>query len=370
MKSAHFGGRPRVGRGPTGGGGGGRQRTRQRRLSAGQRGEGRGASGQSALADSKIAQLSHLAAENPNLSPPPSQVQELIQSSKADRTVAAYLAVITRFVAWHQAMDCSDGALDGSAAAALFLAQEHSRTKGKTEGARAALIWYFDLLGCQANPARAPIAVAMAQGAQRRAPPVVHHEKVMGEEMKLIYSRFTGPNLSLIDHRIGTVLSLLFGAFLQVSEVVALRKDGISFDSGRVWLAIRRSKTDQLGKPERRPIARSDGAYCAVANLEKWIARVPRLASLFPCLSTATSTANKPMSADSVRAELQRVLQACGIARLLTPHSFQGGAATMAVEKGVPVRAVMAMGHWQSPGGFAPYVALNAKILAGADNLL
>uniref|UniRef100_A0A914VY58 Tyr recombinase domain-containing protein n=1 Tax=Plectus sambesii TaxID=2011161 RepID=A0A914VY58_9BILA len=238
------------------------------------------------------------------------------------------------------------------------------------EGARAVLVWYFDLLGCQANPARAPIALAMAQGAQRRAPPVVHHEKVTGEEMKLIYSRFTGPNLSLIDHQIGTVLSLLFGAFLRVSEVVALRKEDISFDTRHVWLTIRRSKTDQLGKAERRPIARSDSAYCAVANLEKWMARVPWSAFLFPCLSTVTSTATKPMSADSVRAKLQRVLQACGIARSLTPHSFRGGAATFAVEKGVPVRAVMAMGRWQSPGGFAPYVAVNAKTLAGADNLL
>uniref|UniRef100_A0A914XTL6 Tyr recombinase domain-containing protein n=1 Tax=Plectus sambesii TaxID=2011161 RepID=A0A914XTL6_9BILA len=322
------------------------------------------------FADSKVAQVSQIAAENPQLRPPPSLVKELLLALKADRTVAAYLAVITRFVAWHQAMHCADSAIDGPAAVALFLAQEYSRTKGKMEGARAALVWYFELLGCQANLARAPIAVAMAQGAQRRAPLVVHHEKVTGEEMRLIYSRFTGPNLSLIDHRIGTVLSLLFGAFLRVSEVVALRKDDISFDSGRVWLAIRKSKTDQLGKSERRPIARSDGAYCAVANLEKWMAKVPCSAFLFPCLSTATSMATKPMSADSVRAELQRVLQACGIACPLTPHSFRGGAATMAVEKGVPVRAVMAMSRWQSPGGFAPYVALNAKTLAGADNLL
>uniref|UniRef100_A0A914VTP8 Uncharacterized protein n=1 Tax=Plectus sambesii TaxID=2011161 RepID=A0A914VTP8_9BILA len=46
------------------------------------------------------------------------------------------------------------------------------------------------------------------------------------------------------------------------------------------------------------------------------------------------------------------------------------GAMMMAVEKGIPIHAVMAMGCWQSPGRFAPYVALNAKTLARADNLL
>uniref|UniRef100_A0A914X3T5 Tyr recombinase domain-containing protein n=1 Tax=Plectus sambesii TaxID=2011161 RepID=A0A914X3T5_9BILA len=203
------------------------------------------------FADSKVAQVSRIAAENPQLCPPPSLIKELLLASKANRTIAAYRVVITRFVAWHQAMHCADGVLDGPAAVALFLAQEYSQTKGKTEGAKAALVWYFELLGCQANPAMAPIAVAMAQGAQRWALPVVHHEKVTGEEMRLIYSRFTGPNLPFIDHRIGTVLSLLFGAFLQVSEVVALRKDDISFDSGRVWLTICRSKTNQTGKSER-----------------------------------------------------------------------------------------------------------------------
>uniref|UniRef100_A0A914W0L5 Tyr recombinase domain-containing protein n=1 Tax=Plectus sambesii TaxID=2011161 RepID=A0A914W0L5_9BILA len=332
--------------------------------------KGRGVNCQLAPPDSKVAQLSGLAAANPDLCPPPSLIHELLRASKADRTVSAYMAVITRFVTWQQALHCSEGAREGATVVALFLAQEYSRTKGKTEGARAALAWYFDLLGCDANPARAPIATAIAQGAQRRAPPVVHHEKVSEEEMKLIYNSFTGPNLSLIDHRIGTVLSLLFGAFLRVSEVVALRRDDISFEGSRVWLTIRRSKTDQSGKTERRPIARSDGAYCAVTNLEKWTARVPRSDYLFPCLSTAQSTATKPMSADLVRTELRRVLKTCGIARALTPHSFRGGAATLAVEKGVPTRAVMAMGRWQSPGGFAPYVALNAETLAGADNLL
>uniref|UniRef100_A0A914XF92 Uncharacterized protein n=1 Tax=Plectus sambesii TaxID=2011161 RepID=A0A914XF92_9BILA len=144
--------------------------------------------------------------------------------------VYMYLAVTTRFVAWHQEMHYADGTLDGPAVIALFLAQEYSWTKGKMEGAREALVWYFDLLGCQADLVRAPVELAMVQGAQRWAPPVVHHEMVMREEIKLIYSRFTGPNLSLSDHQIGTVLFLLFGTFLQVSKVVALRKDDISFD--------------------------------------------------------------------------------------------------------------------------------------------
>uniref|UniRef100_A0A914WJF3 HTH psq-type domain-containing protein n=1 Tax=Plectus sambesii TaxID=2011161 RepID=A0A914WJF3_9BILA len=73
---------------------------------------------------SKVAQVSWIAAENPQLCPPPSLVKELLLASKANRTVSNYLATITQFVAWHQAMHCADGVLDGPAAVALFLAQE------------------------------------------------------------------------------------------------------------------------------------------------------------------------------------------------------------------------------------------------------
>uniref|UniRef100_A0A914WHE8 Uncharacterized protein n=1 Tax=Plectus sambesii TaxID=2011161 RepID=A0A914WHE8_9BILA len=127
------------------------------------------------LAARKACRDTALATENPHLCPPPSQVQDLIWSSKADWMVYMYLAVITRFVAWHQEMHCTDGTLDGPAVLALFLAQECSWTKGKMEGAREALVWYFDLLGCQANLVRAPVELAMAQGAQQWAPLVVHH---------------------------------------------------------------------------------------------------------------------------------------------------------------------------------------------------
>uniref|UniRef100_A0A914VHG9 Tyr recombinase domain-containing protein n=1 Tax=Plectus sambesii TaxID=2011161 RepID=A0A914VHG9_9BILA len=263
-----------------------------------------------------------------------------------------------------------DGSLDGPTAVALFLAKEHARTSGKTEVARSALAWYFDLIGCQANPARDPIPVAISQGSLRRAPPVVHHDKETEDEIKLIFQSFTGPSLPMSDHRIGTVLTLMFSAFLRVSEVVVSKRSDVKFDSSHVWLNIRKSKTDQLGKAERRPVAQSGGPFCAVSNLERWLARVPQATFLFPCISTVQSTATKPMSVDLVRAELRRVLQVCGITRSLTPHSFRGGAATLAIEKGVPTRAVMAMGRWASTGGFAPYVEVNAKTLAGADRLL
>uniref|UniRef100_A0A914V7W6 Tyr recombinase domain-containing protein n=1 Tax=Plectus sambesii TaxID=2011161 RepID=A0A914V7W6_9BILA len=319
---------------------------------------------------SKVARLVQAAAANPAICPAPAQVQDLLRASKADRTETSYLAIITRFVAWRDAMLCGDSTLDGPTAVALFLAKEHARTSGKTEVARSALVWYIDLVGGQPNPARDPIPVAISQGSLRRAPPIVHHDRVTEDEIKLIFQLFTGPSLPLSDHRIGTVLTLMFSAFLRVSEVVALERSDVKFDSSHVWLTIRKSKTDQLGKAERRPIARSGGPFCAVANLERWLVRVPQTTFLFPCLSTVQSTATKPMSVDLVRAELRRVLQVCGITRSLTPHSFRGGAATLAIQRGVPTRAVMAMGRWASTGGFAPYVEVNAKTLAGADQLL
>uniref|UniRef100_A0A914X7C2 Tyr recombinase domain-containing protein n=1 Tax=Plectus sambesii TaxID=2011161 RepID=A0A914X7C2_9BILA len=249
------------------------------------------------------------AAANPAICPAPAQVQDLLRASKANRTETSYLVIITRFVAWRDAMLCGNSTLDRLTAIALFLATEHACMSSKTKVARSALVWYFDLIGCQANLERDPIPVAISQGSLRRAPPIVHHDKVTADEIKLIFQSFTGPSLPLSDHRIGMVLTLMFSAFLRVSEVVALERSDVKFDSSHVWLNIRKSKTDQLGKAECRPVARSGGPFCAVSNLERWLARVPQATFLFPCLSTVQSMAMKSMSVDLVRAELCRVLQ-------------------------------------------------------------
>jgi integrase len=143
----------------------------------------------------------------------------------------------------------------------------------------------------------------------------------------------------------------------------------VAFNADQGILTIQKSKTDQYGKSERRPISRASGSCCAVANLERWMERLPQAEYLFPNLSTASTIVDRAMSKDAVRAELARVLEACGITRHLTPHSFRGGAATLAIEQGVPVHAVMSMGRWESLGGFAPYVQVNSKTLAGADKL-
>uniref|UniRef100_A0A914X7C8 Tyr recombinase domain-containing protein n=1 Tax=Plectus sambesii TaxID=2011161 RepID=A0A914X7C8_9BILA len=211
------------------------------------------------VTDSKVARRVQAAAANPAICPTLAQVQDLLRASKADWTKTSYLAIITRFVVWRDAMLDGDGSLDGPMAVALFLAKEHACTSGKTKVARSALAWYFDLIGCQANLARDLIPVAISQGSLRRDPPVVHHDKVTADEIKLIFQSFTGPNLPLSDHRISTVLTLMFSAFLQVLEVVALKRSDVKFDSSHVWLNIQKSKTDQLGRMEHQPVARLGG---------------------------------------------------------------------------------------------------------------
>lgn len=190
------------------------------------------------------------------------------------------------------------------------------------------------------------------------------------DELRRIYGAFARSDASLRDYRIGTVLTVMFGGFLRVSEVVALTRGDVQFDDRQVVVTIRKSKTDQLGNAERRPISRTTDAWCAVRNLEDWLKRLPRSKFLFPNLSSPRSIAESAMSKNTVRAELGRVLRECDINRRLTPHSFRGGAATLAIQRGVPVHAVMSMGRWNSLGGFAPYVDVSTRTLAGADKLM
>uniref|UniRef100_A0A914WPE2 Tyr recombinase domain-containing protein n=1 Tax=Plectus sambesii TaxID=2011161 RepID=A0A914WPE2_9BILA len=260
----------------------------------------------------------------------------------------------------------------------LFLAEKFAQTggRGATETAQAALIWYFDMMCTTPNPARAIHAKAVVEGARRLAPAPVHREKVTVEEVRLICRSFTGPSTSLLDHRIGTLLSIMFSAYLRVSEGIALMKEDIKVDADQMMITIRTSKTDQYGQSEHRPIRRSkdssssSDSFCPVANMESWLERVPESRFVFPNLSSVSKRATTHMSDDNVRAELRRVLAACGITRKLTTHSFRGGAATTATEIGVPERAVMAAGRWKSVGGFQPYVAVSTATLQGADALL
>ncbi len=175
----------------------------------------------------------------------------------------------------------------------------------------------------------------------------------------------------MANHRIGTLLSLMFAAFLRVSEAISLTRDDVSFLPDRMDITIKKSKTDQIGKSEVRPVVRTNSDTCPVSNLQKWLTQLPSSTSfLFPAFSGTGQPIERHMSADHVRRELKRVLGTCDIQRKLTPHSFRGGAATAAIERGVPTRAVMAAGRWKSAGGFAPYISENVSTLAGATALL
>ena len=50
----------------------------------------------------------------------------------------------------------------------------------------------------------------------------------MGDKINLIFQLFTVPHLLLRDHRIGTVITLIFGVFSRISEVFAVESSDVS----------------------------------------------------------------------------------------------------------------------------------------------
>lgn len=162
----------------------------------------------------------------------------------------------------------------------------------------------------------------------------------------------------------------MFAGFLRVSEAVGLTRDDVILEESQIIIVIRSSKTDQVGKSERRPVRWVGRDTCVVSNLERWTARIPQSRFLFPNLSSTSKIVKEAMSTDAVWNELVRVKQVCRIERNLTPHSFRGGAATADIEKGVPTHSVRLMGRWNTTQGFAPYVQVSARTLHRADDLL
>ncbi len=311
-----------------------------------------------------------LAARNPALCPSPERLLGLLSQSKAPSTLKAYLSVTERFICWSASL-ASSPLLDAESAVVLFLSSFYGGSSS-VRAAHAALVWYFDLMGVPSNPARGALCKSVVEGVRRTCSPPVHHSKVTIVEMRLILAHFGPSAVSPADLRIGAILCLLFGAYLRVSEALALLRSDLSFFGDRVDICIRKSKTDQTGAACIRPILRSSThASCPVRVLERWFAQLPsQVPVLFPRFSGSHDWLNLPVSADFVRHELRRVLSVCGISRHLTPHSFRGGAASAAIESGVSTRAVMAAGRWKSLGGFSPYVQESVRTLRGAVSLL
>ena len=110
-----------------------------------------------------------------------------------------------------------------------------------------------------------------------------------------------------------------------------------------VFVNLKFSKTDQLGKGANIVLARTDTDVCPVNALMSYLhVRGPSPGPLF-LLSDGTA-----LTKGKLNTQLQHVLKQCGWPGIFTLHSFRVGAATTAASLGFPNHIIQALGRWTS----------------------
>ena len=177
------------------------------------------------------------------------------------------------------------------------------------------------------------------------------------------------------DILLWAVCCTAFFGFFRASEYTAsqetlakgsvLSLQDVSIDKhdipGCIFLNLRFSKTDQVGKGCTVVLARCDSFICPVAALLRYIwIRGSDPGPLFLCGDKS------PLTRDKLNSRLQKVFKSCNIETKFTLHSFRVGAATTAASLGFPEYMVKALGRWSSDA-YKVYVKLPLERLSAAS---
>ncbi|WP_416137222.1 site-specific integrase [Halomonas sp. HK25] len=151
----------------------------------------------------------------------------------------------------------------------------------------------------------------------------------------------------LLDHidrstlrgkRDSALFALSFHGAFRRSEVVALYLADIQWEPRGILVGLRRSKTNQEGAEEIKPILRAPGGfpYCPVRLLEAWLAASGiRRGAVFRSIGLAGTLGAGRLNDNVFYQRLQRHLAAADMAdRGFSPHSFRAGFITEAHRRG------------------------------------
>ena len=170
----------------------------------------------------------------------------------------------------------------------------------------------------------------------------------------------------------GALIALLYMGALRVSEAAALRWEDVTDAPGgqgvHVW--VRRSKGNPYG-------ANSDVRHLT-GDLAKALLRWRAASAIEDAGDDNAGHARGPVfggvTPGTLSRRLARAVDAAGLTRRLTAHSFRVGLAAELTRQGASVQEVMHAGGWQSPAMVAHYSAparaeggAVAKYLRGRD---
>ncbi|KHJ82983.1 site-specific recombinase, phage integrase family, partial [Oesophagostomum dentatum] len=246
-------------------------------------------------------------------------------NSLAPGTMAAYTSMRNRFADFTSSFTSVNSNMGKYRN--LFIAQLiHLRQVKSIPVAVAALNFFYGRL----SEGDAELQKLLIDSAKRDSPPVIHRRKATEEDIDAVvqWALREDTNAAVTE---ACIVLLSFLAFLRISETANVRRNHLEDKgNGTWWLRIPRSKTDQRGMGT--VIAFKVQETCGIL-WNRFVEQITKLPK--SCFIFATTSGSRPTT-DNLRKRINNVLKKAGLAhRDLTSHSFRGGAATVALRKGI-----------------------------------
>jgi integrase len=218
--------------------------------------------------------------QNPELKLLSESLPEFIQHSKAKNTQTKYTRGFERWRSWAFKFNEVNVLPASSIYITLFFLHliQDSVSTSVIDEAHYGIKWVHEISGFK-DPCDSAIVRAIVAAAKRLlSVPVKKKEPVTPEIMLSLFGQFGGTNATLSDLRLLMLCTLGYAGFLRFSELIALRRCDVQFETSFMRLFIERSKTDIYRDGAWVVIAATTKSTCPVALCKRYFA----LANLTP----------------------------------------------------------------------------------------
>ena len=167
--------------------------------------------------------------------------------------------------------------------------------------------------------------------------------------------------------------TLAFYGFLRASEFTSpshtsynphwhLRTADVKLDSTPITISLKRSKTNQFGKPEMVKISSNDTSTCLVRAMDKLLA----VREQQPSGPLFTMSTGRFLTRMDVSQRTKSLLQSAGYdPQLFSSNCYRIGAATTAAVSELPDHLIQTLGRWHS-NAYKDYIRPPYRLLRDA----
>ena len=272
-------------------------------------------------------------------------LQELWEARKAANTRRAYASDWKEFQRWAfvagvQPMPAAPETI------ARYLGSLSGIKAPSTIGRRATGIGFFHVERGLPDPTRHQLIKGILQGIRRKnaGHPIGQAAPVLTKHLR---RAFKAEPKKPAGYRDRAMMLLGFAGGFRRSELVALNCEDLQFDDeGRLRVTLRRSKTNQEGKPEYKHFSPA-GHLCPIKALRAWLAIAGITTGAVFRSTDRHGNIGPRISHELVNLAVKRLAKAAGLnAAEYSAHSLRAGLVTQAFQNEVPIEIIQAQtGH-------------------------